>query len=200
MDPESSGVWMPNGNKTTSSPWKSQRSNFLYPLVVPNIAIAGRSPFSIGSIHLQSGPFSIASHVSLPGCRLIYEPSFFFFKYRVKRHHPKGTTVIKKCWLTCRIHPILPTSMAAREEVASWRYFTRFFCYTLNEVGGCICEIVKTGYDSTYLLVCEASTLHHVTKNLQEPLQVETFPKEWLAYTITCVNHKPDKFCHTLTR
>ena len=31
MDPESSGVWMPNGNKTTSSPWKSQRSNFCIP-------------------------------------------------------------------------------------------------------------------------------------------------------------------------
>ena len=60
--------------------------------------------------------------------------------------------------------------------------------------------VTSTGYDFTYLLVCEASTLHHVTKNLQEPLQVETFPNKWLAYTIACVNHKPDKFCHTLTK
>lgn len=95
----------------------------------------------------------------------------------------------------------LPHLYGSQGRGGKLKIFHQVFCYTLNEVGGCICEMVtSTGYDFTYLLVCEASTLHHVTKNLQEPLQVETFPKEWLAYTIACVNHKPDKFCHTLTK
>ena len=40
--------------------------NKSYPLVIPNIAIAGISPFSIGNTSAQSGSHFSASYVSLP--------------------------------------------------------------------------------------------------------------------------------------